>query len=542
MGELYNVSSSPHVRSKLTTGNVMYDVILALMPATVVGIYYHGFHAFMVIAVSILSAVMTEFVFDYVTGRPNTVKDGSAVVTGLLLALCLPAGVPLYIPYAGSLFAILVVKCLFGGLGNNFMNPALAGRCFLLISFGSVVTNFSVDGVSAATPLADLAAGKVINVTEMFLGFSNGVIGGSIAALALGGLYLWVMGGITFEIPTAAIVSFLAFMALFGGQGFDPVFLMAHLCGGGIVMGALFMATDPVTSPVTSTGQLLFGAAVGILSGVFRVLGSAADSVSYAIIIANMLVPLIDEVSVPVPFGIRQNKTENPAKEKPAKETAVAAKSEKVKPVAAKSGSVKPGIPKSALILCGITLIAGFCLSGVYGMTKDTIEQQQMAANAASYREVCPEAESFGYDDTLSSAVASLGGEVYGTEFGKVYINEMVVGKDASGKVAGHVISVTSADGFDGNITLSVGISADGTLNGIAFTELNETAGMGMLCGEDAFKSQFSGVTVEKFTLNKAGGSTADDEINSVSGASISSGAVVNAVNAALDFYQANVQ
>lgn len=512
MSQLYNVSSSPHVRSRLTTGHVMYDVILALMPATVVGVYHHGFHAFMVVAVSILSAVMTEFIFDYIAGRPNTLKDGSAVVTGLLLALCLPPGVPLYIPYAGSLFAILVVKCFFGGLGHNFMNPALAGRCFLLISFGSVVTDFSVDGVSSATLLAELSAGKAVNITETFLGFGNGVIGGSVAALALGGLYLWVIGGITFEIPTAAIVSFLAFMALFGGQGFDPLFLLAHLCGGGIVMGAVFMATDPVTSPVTSTGQLVFGALTGVLSGVFRVFGSAADSVSYAIIIANLAVPLIDEFCVPVPYGYRNQSTE------------------------------KKGIPKSAVTLCVITLIAGVCLSGVYGMTKETIEQQQMAANVASYQEVCPSAEQFEYDDTLSAAVAALDGEIYGTDFGKVYINEMVVGKDASGNVAGYVISVTSADGFDGNITLSAGILEDGTLSGISFTELNETAGMGMRCAEDEFKNQFSGVKAEQFTLNKAGGSAAENEIDSVSGASISSGAVVNAVNAALDFYAANVK
>lgn len=512
MSKLYNVSSCPHVRSRLTTGEVMYDVVLALMPAAFVGVWHHGFHALLVILVSVLSAVLTEFVFDYIAKRPNTLKDGSAVVTGLLLALCLPANVPLYIPYTGSLFAILVVKCFFGGLGHNFMNPALAGRCFLLISFSGIVTDFSVDGISSATPLADLAAGETVNITEMFLGFGNGVIGGSVAALMLGGLWLWVVGGITFEIPVAALVSFSAFMALFGGQGFDPLFLLAHLCGGGIVMGAVFMATDPVTSPVTSSGQLIFGALVGILSGIFRVFGSAADSVSYAIIIANLAVPLIDEISVPVPYGCREQKAE------------------------------KKGIPKSAIILCVITLIAGVCLSGVYMLTKDTIEQQQMAANAASYKEVCPDAENFRYDDQISAAVAELGGEIYGTDFGKVYINEVAVGTDASENTAGYVISVTSGDGVEGNITLSVGISPDGTVLGISFTELNETAGLGSLCGEDEFKSQFAGVATDKFILNKSGGSTAENEIDSVSGASVSSGAVVNAVNAALDFFAANMK
>jgi RnfABCDGE-type electron transport complex G subunit len=491
----------------------MYDVILSLMPATFFGIYHFGLHAFLVIAVSVLTAVLTEFIFDYIAKKPNTIKDGSAIVTGLLLALCLPASVPLYIPLAGSLFAILVVKCFFGGLGKNFMNPALAGRCFLLVSFSGTVTNFAVDGMSSATPLVDLAAGGTVNITDMFLGFTNGVIGCSVAALALGGLYLWVIGGITFEIPVAALVSFSLFIGLFGGQGFDPLFILAHLCGGGIVMGAIFMATDPVTSPVTSTGQLLYGALVGILSGVFRVYASSADSVSYAIIISNMVTPLIDEISVPKPYGYR-----------------------------VKASTEKKQLPRSAIVLCVITLIAGVCLSGVYALTKSAIEEQQMAANVASYQEVCPDAVDFAYDDTISAAVDALGGAVYGTDFGKAYINDVVVGTDASGNTVGYVISATSADGFDGNITLSLGISTDGTINGISFTELNETAGMGMRCADADFKDQFSGVNVEKFTLNKAGGSTADNEIDSVSGASISSGAVVNAVNAALDFYAANIR
>ncbi len=515
MNPTYGISTSPHVRSRLSTGEAMYDVILALLPVTVVGIYNNGLHAFLIVAVSILTAMLTEFIFDFIAHKPNTLKDGSAIVTGLLLALCLPASVPLYVPYAGSLFAILVVKCLFGGLGHNFMNPALTGRCFLLISFGSIMTNYTFDGVSSATPLADLAAGGTVNITSTFLGFSNGVLGGSIAALMIGGLYLWVVGGITFEIPVAALVSFSLFVAIFGGQGFDPKFILAHICGGGIVMGAVFMATDPVTSPVTSTGQLVYGAAVGILSGVFRIFGGADDSVSYAIILSNITVPLIDEFIVPKPFGYRSQPEE---------------------------AEGKKGFPMPALTLCVITLLAGVALSGVYKVTKEPIEQQKMAANAASYQEVCPDAASFAYDENITSAVEALGGEVYGTDFGKAYINEVAVGADAGGNTVGYVISATSGDGYDGTITVSVGLAADGTVNGISFTELHETAGLGMLCGEDDFKSQFSGVQTEKFTLNKAGGSASPEEIDSVSGASTTSGAVVNAVNAALDFFTANVK
>ena len=511
MSNLYNVSSSPHVRSKLSTGTVMYDVILALVPATVVGIWNFGFHAFLVILMSITGAVLTEYVFDYIAKKPMTIMDGSAVVTGLLLALCLPASVPLYVPYIGSVFAILIVKCLFGGLGKNFMNPALAGRCFLLISFGTTMTKYAVDGVTGPTPLAKFGSGEAVSVLNMFLGSTNGVIGCSIMGLVIGGIYLIATKGITWEIPTATLVSFLLFIAIFGGNGFTPSFLLTHLFGGGIVMAAFFMATDPVTSPVTSNGQLVYGALVGILSGLFRLYGSSADSVSYAVIISNMIVPMIDEFIPSLPYAYRKQRG-------------------------------KFTVPSQAIALCVITIGAGVLLSGVFTMTKDTIEEQKMAANVASYQEVLPEAASFGHDDAITAKIEELGGEVYGTDFGKVYINDVIVGKDSSDAVVGYVFSVTTKDGFDGAITLSAGIKTDGTLNGIAFTELNETAGMGMRAAEPAFKDQFSGVNVSRFTLNKAGGSTAAEEIDSISGASITSGAVVNAVNAALDFFANNIQ
>lgn len=511
--KLLNLSSGPHIRSKLTTGRVMTDVALALMPATFFGVYRYGLHAFLVIAVSILSAVISEFIFDIITKRPNTIKDGSAVVTGLLLALSLPPAVPLYIPLLGGVFAILFVKCFFGGLGKNFMNPAVTARCFLLISFGSLMTDYSVDGLSGATPLAAMKAGEAISLSKLFFGYSSGVIGGSALALLIGAVFLLATRGITFEIPASSIIAFTAFMAIFGGKGLDPSFLIAHICGGGVLMGAFFMATDPVTSPVTSRGQILYGAVMGILAGLFRVFGTAADSFSYAIILSNMVVPFIDKLPIPKPLGY-------------------------------KSGEYKEReFPKAAVNLTVITLVAGLALSSVYMITKDKIEEQKLAASAASYKEVCPDAESFENDEAITAAVDALGGEMYDYDrFGKTYINNAIVGKKADGSDAGYVISVTSGDGFEGNITLSVGLSMDGTVYGIAFTELNETAGMGMLCGEDNFKSQFSGVKTDSFILNKAGGSTEDNEIDSVSGASTSSGAIVNAVNTALDFYAANMQ
>lgn len=491
----------------------MRDVILALMPATLFGVYHFGPNAFLVIVLAVASSVITELIFDYICKRPQTWKDGSAVVTGLLLALSLSPTVPLYIPVLGGIFAILFVKCLFGGLGKNFMNPAVTARCFLLISFGSAMTSYAVDGMSSATPLAALKAGEAVNLTELFLGYSTGVIGCSALGLLLGGIFLLLTGGITFEIPVSCIAVFTLVMALFGGKGFDPTFLLTHICGGGVLMGAFFMGTDPVTSPVTSTGQLIYGAIMGALAGLFRVAGTAADSFSYAIVISNMLVPFIDKIPVPKPLGYKDGEYK------------------------------KPEFPKAAVNLCVITLVAGFALSGVYMMTKDTIAEQELAAQVASYKEVCQDAEDFVSDATIDAAVEALGDVPYNADlYGKTYVNHVFVGTAADGSVAGYVISVTSSDGYDGNITLSVGLSSDGTVNGIAFTELNETAGMGMLCGEEAFYGQFAGVKTDSFILNKAGGSTADNEIDSVSGASVSSGAVVNAVNTALAFFAENIQ
>ncbi len=509
--QLLDISSSPHIRSRRTTRNVMTEVVLALTPAALFGIYHFGLHAFLILAVSIASSVITELIFDAAAHRGNTITDCSAVVTGLLLGLSLSPTVPLYIPLLGGIFAILFVKCLFGGLGKNFMNPAVAARCFLLISFGSAMTNYSIDGVSGATPLAVMKAGGTINISNLYMGNTSGVIGCSAIALLAGGLFLWAAGGITLEIPLSCILSFTAFMALFGGQGFDLFFLLAHICGGGVLMGAFFMATDPVTSPVTGRGQIVYGSIMGILAGLFRVFGSSADSFSYAIILSNMLVPFIDKLPIRKPLGYR-------------------------------GGEYKERkFPVSAIRLAVITLVAGLGLSSVFMLTKDKISQQQLLAKTASYKEVCPNADTFVSDKKIDSAVKALGGTVYNEAYGRTMINEVMVGM-SEGTAAGYVISVTTKDGYEGNITLSVGLSTDGTVNGIAFTELNETAGMGMLCGEPEFKDQFCGVKTDAFLLNKSGASQADHEIDSVSGASTSSGAIVNAVNTALDFYASNIQ
>lgn len=513
-----NISAGPHVRDRWTTGYIMGIVILTLLPTAVVGVAVNGLHSLLIILVAVVSAVLTEFVFDKICHWPDTWKNGSAVVTGLLLALSLSPSTPLYIPCIGSVFAILVVKCCFGGLGKNFINPALAGRCFALISFGRAMTTFEVDGVSSATPVAELLAGKAVNVTEMFLGTAGGVIGSSILCLLAGGLILWSLDVIHGEICFSVLGGFTLFIALFGGQGFDPEFLLAHICGGGVVMGAFYMATDYVTSPVSKLGQLIYGLIIGVLGGMFRLFGSSADSFSYSIIIGNLFVPLIDTYIIPKPFAYRK--------------AAIALQNGEVrKPLLQR-------IPRPVIALAIITLVAGLALSGVFTMTADTIEEQKLAANVASYKEVLDSAESFEAVPAASNAIAELDGGVYGSSFGRAFINSAVAGKDASGNIVGYVISATSAEGYDGNITVSVGILTDGTVTGISFTELHETPGMGMRCEEPEFKDQFAGRLVDTFKVLKDGGGTQPEEINAVSGCTTSSKAVTNAVNASLDFFR----
>ena len=307
MSKLMNVSSSPHVRSKLTTRHVMCDVILALLPATVMGVYHFGISALVTILTSIAAAVLTEFLFDKATGRENTITDCSAIVTGLLLAFCLPNGVPLYIPVLGSVFAILFTKCCFGGLGHNFMNPALSGRCFLLISFTSLMTNFNCDAYTGATPLASLKAGESVNVLNMILGRTAGTIGEtSVIAIVLGACVLIVAGVIDLRVPGSYIASFAVFVLLFAalsGIAISPAYLSAQLAGGGLMLGAFFMATDYVTRPVTKKGQYIYGVILGFLTAIFRIFGASAEGVSYAIILGNLLVPLIERYTMPKAFG-----------------------------------------------------------------------------------------------------------------------------------------------------------------------------------------------------------------------------------------------
>lgn len=304
MSNLMKVSSNPHIRSKLTTSNIMMAVVVALLPTTCFGIYNFGLHALLLILVTVAASVLSELIYEKAMKQKVTIGDFSAVVTGLLLALNLPPKAPLWIGVIGGAFAIVVVKMLFGGLGQNFMNPALGARCFLLISFTSIMTNFDCDAYTGATPLAAIKAGEAVNILDMIIGKTAGTIGEtSMLAIILGACILIMVGAIDLKIPGTYIVTFAIFLILFSGHGFDMTYISAELSGGGLMLGAFFMATDYVTRPITKKGQYLFGILLGILTGIFRIFGASAEGVSYAIIIGNLLVPLIERITYPKAFG-----------------------------------------------------------------------------------------------------------------------------------------------------------------------------------------------------------------------------------------------
>ena len=309
MDKMFNVTSSPHVRGRMDTQKIMLCVLISLMPATLFGIYNFGYKALIIILVTVASCVLSEYLFNLIVKKDNTIKDLSAVVTGLLLALNLPHTLPWWQAVIGGVFAIVVVKMLFGGLGQNFMNPALGARCFLLLSFTSSMTSFTYDGITEATPLAMLKNGESVEPLKMLLGTEAGTIGEtSVVCLLIGAIFLILVGIIDIKIPAAYIITFSLFIVLFGGHGFDATFLIEHLCGGGLMLGAFFMATDYATSPITPLGKIIFGILLGILTGIFRIFGSSAEGVSYAIIIGNLVVPLIEKATIPRAFGITKVK------------------------------------------------------------------------------------------------------------------------------------------------------------------------------------------------------------------------------------------
>ena len=309
---MYNVSVSPHIREQSTTRSIMRDVAIALIPTLAFGVFRFGIGALKTIALCVAVCIACEALFEVIAKKPVTVFDNRALVTGLNRALNLPPTAPWWMPIIGGAFAIIVVKMLFGGIGQNFMNPALAARCFLLISFTRRMTDFAVDGVSSATPLALLKAGEKTDLLTLFLGYHDGCIGEiSSLAILIGGSYLIVKKIISVRIPAVYIgstVLFIFIINLISGGDISPAYLLGHVLSGGLLAGAFFMATDYVTSPITAKGQIVYGVILGLLTALFRCIGSSAEGVSYAIIISNLLVPIIEKVTVSRPFGVEKAK------------------------------------------------------------------------------------------------------------------------------------------------------------------------------------------------------------------------------------------
>ena len=298
-----HISVSPHIHSKNSTQRIMLDVLISLLPATIAGVVIFGLNALLVIAVCVAVCVLGEFVFNKITKKPLTISDLSAAVTGLLLALNLPANVPLWQAGVGSLFAIIIVKCIFGGIGRNVVNPAITGRVFMLVAFSSMTkAAFPLDSTAGATPLSEIAGGNEVVLTDLLLGNIGGSIGETCkVALLIGGVYLLVRRVITWHIPVAFIgTTFIFTLAV---HEFDFMLALSLVLSGGLLLGAFFMATDYVTSPTTPLGKIIFCVGAGLITVLIREWGIYPEGVSFAILIMNILNPYIDMLTARKLFG-----------------------------------------------------------------------------------------------------------------------------------------------------------------------------------------------------------------------------------------------
>lgn len=315
------VSASPHVRSSYTVPKIMLDVIIALVPSLIASVVLFGFRSLLITAVCVVSCVAFEYISRKIMKRDTTIGDLSAVVTGMLLAFNLPVSIPLWMCVVGCFFAIVVVKQFFGGIGQNFVNPAIGGRIVMLVSFASAMTDWTaplewfknggIDAVSTATPLASLEAGcdmtALPSLLDMFLGIRGGCIGETCAvALLLGFVYLLIKKVIKPVIPVCFVGTVAVIMLIAGKGSFE--FMLYEVLSGGLLLGAIFMATDYATSPLTTKGKVVFAIGCGIVTAVIRLFANLPEGVSYSIIIMNILVPHIETITKPRPFGAEKEK------------------------------------------------------------------------------------------------------------------------------------------------------------------------------------------------------------------------------------------
>lgn len=298
-----HISVSPHIRAKRTTQSIMLDLIIALLPAAIAGVVIFGLRALAVIGICVAASVISEAVFNIITKKEQTVGDLSAIVTGLILALNLPANIPFWQAVVGAVFAIIVVKCIFGGLGKNLVNPAATARVFMLVAFGSMANAaFPVDATAGATPLAQMAEGTVPELMDLFLGKHGGAIGETCAvALLIGGVYLLIRKIISWHLPVAFVAT--AFLFSFLVADFNVTTALAHVLSGGLLIGAFFMATDYVTSPSTALGKIIFGIGAGVITMLIRFWGVYPEGVSFAILLMNIVNPFICSLTARKLFG-----------------------------------------------------------------------------------------------------------------------------------------------------------------------------------------------------------------------------------------------
>lgn len=570
------ISASPHVRSSATTADIMSDVMIALVPAAAFGVYLFGKHAVLLVLACVLSAVLSEYIYEKIFKLPVTIGDFSAVVTGLLLAMNLPPELPIWMGVLGSVFAIIVVKQLFGGLGKNFMNPALAARCFLLLSFGAPMTRFVYDGVTTATPLALLKNGSTVNLKDMFLGFTGGTIGETSAlALLIGAAYLLVKRVISPKIPLVYIGTFAIAMAIYAVVKDKDVvrFVLCEICGGGLMLGAWFMATDYVTSPITPVGKIIYGIVLGLLTFVLRIFGNGAEGVSYAIIMSNILVPLIEMATKPKAFGEgaqasgeekkkkkeddkkeadvkedKSDKSESKAEKIDAKVDKDEAKTEKTEAKSDKSeaktdkseakkdtseGKDIKGILKAICAIMLITVIMGAILGAVYSVTKEPIEKAEEKAKQEAYKEVFPEAVEIITIDEEKLDYKQVNDLIQSFGFTHDTIDEISYAADADNNLIGFIVVVTNDNGYGGDIQMVVGMRKDATITGLAFLVLDESPGLGMEADKAKFKEQFVGKHETRFEYSKTG-AVAENQIDAISGATITTSAVTDGINAAV--------
>ena len=525
------VSSSPHLVTSLDTTKTMLYVVAALMPAALMSIVYFGIPALVMILLCMVSCAFFEWIYERLLGKASTVRDGSALVTGLILALNLPANLtnlggieyPVFMPYLiciiGSFVAIVVVKQIFGGLGRNFANPAIVARITLLVSFTSYMstwptTRFQRAGIeimTGATPLANLAEGNMTyapSLRDIFLGNIGGAMGETCAlAILIGAIFLIAMKIISPIIPVSFVGTVFVFSFLYyaisgtAPDGLSPLYMACfHVFAGGVMFGAVFCATDYVTSPIMPLGKLMFGIGCGLVTMIIRLFCSYPEGVSFAILFMNIMTPHFDEFAQDRLYGISKRKKKN-----------------------------KFAAP--VIVLSSICLVVSLALAFTYKIANPIIIENQNAVAVAARKEVLPDADDFTQDETVTAETGAKSAD------GKASVQEVFAANNGTGYVM--TVNTTS---FGGELTMMVGLDAEGAVTGVKVTVHADTPGVGTKNMEPSYLSQYSGISeltsasdVKKESAELASGGS----FAFISGASVTGQAIHSGVDAALSQYAA---